>query len=226
MGKKTRIVAMVIALLLGLGALGYGLLRQSPDSQTPQAASSPTPSVVIQGTVHPSELPSGLPEGCPSNPQPIDDPVLMTLVTQEREMPVISVGLDESGLAAAAPPNDEGYTIAWYNKGPKVGSDMGKVVLSSHTFQFGGALGNELNEGLLEIGDVIKIADEMGNTACYRYSGNAHIMVADYDPYSDIVYDYEGRPQIAVVVCSDYTITGEALGRVIYYGDLISEAAA
>ena len=218
MGKrKTKIVVSVAALALVLGLIAYGISRNRSTDTTPEAASSPT--VVI--TTATTELDDAIPEGCPSNPEPIDEPVSMVLVDQDLEMPMISVGRDADG-AAGAPPGDEGYTIAWWHEGPKVGSDKGKVVLSSHTFQFGGALGNDLNQALLEIGDVIKISDAEGKTACYRYSGNLHVLVDEYDPDSDILYDWEGQPQFGIVVCSDYTATGEALGRVIYYGDLIS----
>lgn len=94
-------------------------------------------------------------------------------------------------------------------------------MLSSHTFQYGGALGNQLNNGLLSLGDIVKISGSDGSAACYRYSGSTHVMVADYDPTSDILYDYYGDPKFALIVCSDYTSGGDALGRMIYYGDLI-----
>ncbi len=228
-GRRTRIVALlaVLALVLGLVAWGVSMNRQTDTSQPPVAN---TPSKVVLTTAPPSTpgetpTPTPLPEGCPADPQEITDPVSMTLVSQNLEMPMISVGLDADG-AAGAPPGNEGYTIAWFNQGPRLGSDIGKAVLTSHTFQFGGALGNDLNGGLLQLGDIIKVADAQGNTACYRYSGNTHILVADYDPDSTILYDYEGAPQIAIVVCSDYTAAGEALGRVIYYGDLVFEPVA
>lgn len=224
--SKTRIIAVlaVVAVVLGLVAWGVSQNRQTDVSQPP-IASSPTDVVLTSApptTAGETPTPTSFPEGCPADPQEITNPVSMTLVTQNLEMPMISVGLDADG-AAGAPPGNEGYTIAWFDQGPRLGSDIGKAVLTSHTFQFGGALGNDLNEGLLNLGDIIKVADAEGNTACYRYSGNHHVMVADYDPDSDILYDYEGKPQIAIVVCSDYTAAGEALGRVIYYGDLVFE---
>lgn len=217
--SKTRIIAIIAVLALTLGLAGYGLLRNQSTEAASDSAAPSTPSTTTQPPA--ATAPADLPAGCPADPKPIDDPKFMQLIEHGLEMPMLSLGQDGDG-AAAAPPGDEGYTIAWFNEGPKVGSEIGKVVLSSHTFQFGGALGNDLNDGLLSDGDIFLISDAAGNSACYRYSGSLHIMVNDYDPDSDIVYDYSGAPQLALVVCSDYTLAGEALGRIIYYADLIA----
>lgn len=162
-----------------------------------------------------------LAEGCPAEPVQIADPVRVKLIGHGMELPMISLGLDASGAAPATPPDNAGYTVAWFNQGPLIGSTVGKAVLSSHTFRYGGALGNQLNNGLLNPGDVVMIIGSDGSSACYRYSGSTHVMVADYDNTSDILYDQIGDPKFALIVCSDYDSSGEALGRMIYYGDLI-----
>lgn len=222
--NKVRIIAAIAVLLLVIGLVAYGVTRNRQQDSTSSPVDSTTHSVIgTSGSVPaPEPSDSNWPAECPTNPQPITDPVSFRVLNHDIDLPMISVGLDADG-AAGAPPGDESHMVAWFDQGPAVGSQIGKVVLTSHTYQFGGAFGNELNNGLLALGDVILITDSSGAAACYSYSGNAHIFVADYDPYSDIVYDYEGKPQFALVVCSDYTPTGDTLGRIIYYGDLMGE---
>lgn len=221
--NKVRIVALVAVLLLVAGLIAYGATRNRQTDST-QPALTTASSIVPTSEAAPPPEPSSdnWPAECPTEPHPITNPVSFRVLSHDIDLPMISVGLDADG-AAGAPPGNESHMVAWFNEGPAVGSQVGKVVLTSHTFQFGGAFGNELNDGLLEVGDVILITDASGESACYSYSGNTHIFVADYDPDSDIVYDYEGEPQFALVVCSDYTATGETLGRIIYYGDLMGK---
>ena len=218
--KKTRIAVLIAVILVAIGAVIYGIWNRLnrptpiPAGQSSAAPTSHTPTTFPSDRAWPAE--------CPTNPQPIADPVQFTLLAQHRQLPMISVGRDADG-AAGAPPGDQPETIAWFNEGPRVGSAAGQVVLTSHTYHLGGAFGNELNDGLLQIGDVILINDAAGNAACYSYSGSAHVLVAEYDPDSDLVYSYDSSPRFALVVCSDYTPGGDTLGRMIYYGELMTQ---
>ncbi len=159
--------------------------------------------------------------GCNLNPGELMDPIRFTMVSQDRQLSMMSLGRDESD-AAGAPPVSEGYTVGWFNEGPKIGSKQGKAVLTSHTYYEGTALGNELNSGLWKAGDILKIEDSAGNNACYAYKDNLHVFTADYDSDSSILYDDKNDPMFAMVVCSDWDETGTPLGRVIYYADLIT----
>lgn len=237
--KMRRVIKYLIALVLV--ALGVAMVVQSrfPDEtsgitrsitdltksvkQTLLALPGQAGEVTAETAAPP--MPTAIQLDCPADPQPIANPVYMTLVSQRFQLPMISLGLDADG-AAASPPDNQGYTVAWFNQGPLVGSRQGRAVLTSHTFFRGGALGNELNTGLLAAGDIIRFSDAEGNAACYRYSGSLRIVAADYDPESDVLYDSSGAPQIGLIVCSDYTSSGEALGRAIYYADLVTEATA
>ncbi len=207
-------ILVVVALIVLYGLFGRNKtsdVTDTPPAQpaTSSAAPSPTPTVII-------------PEGCPADPHPIANPVKMYLVNHDnREMPMLSLGMDISNTAPEAPPGTESHTVGWWNEGPAIGSNHGKAVLTSHTFQWGGALGNELNDGLLQVGDIIKFVGDNGDSACYRYTGAAHILVKDYQPDSNILYDDSGDPMVALVVCSDYTPSGDAEGRMIHYGELI-----
>lgn len=221
MRKRTVPIATAIVLLavgLALAIVLSGVKLQ--DGTQPGAFGGPNPA---SGAA--LRAPSAPPASCAAHPAPIADPVTLTLVRQGKTLPMLSLGKDATG-AAGAPPGNASHTVAWFNEGPKVGSDKGKVLLTSHTYRFGGALGNELNNGLLSPGDIVMITGSDGSNACYRYASSLHIIEAQYDPYSTVVYDYAGAPQFALVVCSDYDKSGNPLGRMVYYGDLITSTGA
>lgn len=233
--SRTRVLGMVVVLaLLGVGLLLVagprwvgepglpGRLRTPGEAAVANAQPGRPDALPSAGEVELGDLaPDEVPAQCPSDPRPIANPTRITLVGHGLSMPMITVGAAADGTPGV-PPDNEGYTVAWFNQGPQVGADAGRAVLSGHTFRFGGALGNQLNNGLLQTGDVVVISGADGATACYRYSGSHRVLVSDYDPDSDILHDYLGSPQIGLVVCSDYALNGEALGRVIHYGDLIT----
>lgn len=86
--------AVVLALLLGL--LIHGLVRERPSS-LPQAADSPP------AAAHsPNVTPLGI--DCPTDPEPITDPVRIELVGHGLDMPIIQVGRDAEGAPASPPP--------------------------------------------------------------------------------------------------------------------------
>lgn len=227
MRKIGTILAVVLVLvLIGLGFTWFQ--RDDEASSTVPSGLTNVPSVVVETSAAPGELDTSVPVECPADPQPMTNPVSVELVGHGITMPMLSLGLSADG-AAEAPPGDASHTVAWFNEGPALGSDAGKALLTAHTYLQGGAIGNELNAGLLQVGDVLKFVDASGAAACYRYSSNLRILEAEYDPDSDIVYDYDGDPEFALVVCSDYDANGVPLGRMIYYGVLITgeaEAAA
>lgn len=173
-----------------------------------------------------SATPSALgdvPEGCSSDPSSIVG-THIAFDGHTEQMNLLSLGLDAEGLPGT-PPGDEGYTLAWWNGGPAVGSSQGKAVLTSHTFRYGGALGNDLNDGMLSAGDVIRISDDSGDTVCYRFTNALKVYVDSYDPNSDVLYDETGDPMIVIVVCSDYPSNGgDPAARVLYYAELVRAA--
>ena len=224
---NARVRTLIIgAVVLLLGAVGVFLLVR-PKQNTPGKTEELTnvPSLVVETSAAKGEIDTAVPVGCPADPKPLANPVSVELVGHDKTMPMLSLGLDADG-AAGAPPGDAAYTMAWYNEGPALGSKEGKALLTAHTYRQGGAIGNDLNGGLLKVGDVVKFTDQDGSTACYRYTNNYRLLEADYDENSDIVYDSNGEPQFALVVCSDYDAQGNALGRIIYYGSLVTGADA
>src|SRR5699024_4483304 len=123
----------------------------------------------------PVAAPSSTPEQRYADCEPFDAegfvPVAMQMENPVADEPVLSLGLDGEGNIAA-PPVDQPRTASWWNQGPKAGSEAGKVVLSIHTYRNGGALGNEMYTDAganLAPGDLIKLEDAEGRTACYEF---------------------------------------------------------
>lgn len=210
----------VLVLIAALGFVGwriYGLLPSSYEKQLPVYTPGMTPT---QPT--PDDQP--VPADCETHPGPLVGTTL-TLQGHGKAMPMLELGKAADG-SPATPPGNDGYTIAWYDQGPQVGSASGHVILTAHTFRYGGALGNELNSGLLSEGDIFRISDGSGQTVCYRFSHALKVLVDDYDPTSDVLYDASGAPQLVLVVCADYPLTGhgEPQARALYYADLVRSA--
>lgn len=212
----------VLVLLAALGFVGwrlYGLLPSSYEKQLPLyvPGSSPTPTAQTSVADH------AIPDACEAQPTPLVG-TRASIQGHDGTLPMLALGLDADG-APATPPGNDGYTLAWYDKGPQAGSGAGHVVLTAHTFRYGGALGNDLNAGLLSPGAVFRISDDAGHTVCYRFSHALKVRVADYDPRSDVLYDEAGDPELVLVVCADYPLTGgDPQSRALYYADLVRSA--
>lgn len=209
------LVAFGLVLSMFLGAQQHDQGRNTPvwdPNATPSDAPPPAP--------------EKLPEGCS-----VAKPIVPTRMAIERmgvDSHVLSLGWDDSG-AAAAPPDSDSHGVGWLNEGPKPGSDRGNVVLTSHTYHVGEALGNLLydpEKGLKE-GDLIKLSDADGYTVCYRQREALKVWVAEYDKQpSNILYDDNGRPQLAMIVCWDWDWRSRSSkSRVIFYADPIVPAA-
>ena len=221
MRRKTLGSALLVALLtfaIGSGVwYWYTMWPSRFEQRTPLYVPGEAPYPVA------ADHTLAIPAGCASTPSPTVGSTI-TFDGHGRSLPMLALSVDADG-APATPPNNEGFTVAWFNQGPMVGSRRGNVILTAHTFRYGGALGNELNRGLLHTGDIIRISDASGSTVCYEFTRALKINVADYDPKSSILYDPTGNPQIVLVVCADYPLTsGEPAARMLYFARLISKA--
>lgn len=228
---KTRVRALIAAgvvLLLVAGALfGYWWqnIRPTNNEANPVPVYTPTPSTSapspgkpVISQLQPTKSATPVPPGCLAKGTPIV-PTQMTIDRMKVDSPVLSLGYDGSGQAAAAPPKNASHTTGWFNLGPKPGSDQGKVLLTVHTYRKGGALGNQLNakDGLKK-GDVIKLIDSQGRTVCYSFDHALRVMVKDYDPNSGLIYDNAGKPQVVIVICWDFSWTKETWdSRILFY---------
>ncbi|SER48608.1 Sortase family protein [Propionibacterium cyclohexanicum] len=217
-----RFVRAVATLIL-IAALGFvawqvhAMLPSSYEKQLPLYTPGASPAAPQAA----AQLSSAA--GCEADPHPLVGSRI-TIDGRTPAMPMLQLGLAADG-SPATPPGNDSHTVAWYDQGPAVGSATGHVILTAHTFRYGGALGNELNNGLLHEGDIIRISDGTGHTVCYRFSHALKVLVQDYDPRSDVLYSQTGAPQLVLVVCADYPLTGgEPKARALYYADLVRSA--
>ena len=229
-------VVALIALMIPRGGQTDAL--PAPASPTVSLAASPSPELPSPSPSQASTAPavSSSPVASPTGTAPAECtdpgggfvPTRFAIPAVGAEERVVSLNLDEDGNIAA-PPKDEARTASWWNAGPMPGSSQGKALLSIHTYRTGKALGNELyadGEPQLAKGDLIKLYGEDGQVQCYEFTGATKVWVADYDPQSDVMIDYEGEPQLAIIICWDYTkATGTWDSRIFFYASPVTAAA-
>lgn len=237
MTNRNKVLALVATVLAVILLVAGGLYLARPKDDPSAASSSPA-----------SSKPAPEPEasGKTSSTKPStseSSPALECTTTTEGFAPVsytfegsmnvdekiLALGEDKSGNIAAPPPAEK-RTAAWWMNGPKPGTP-GKTILSIHTYRKGGALGNEMYEGgesQLKPGDLIKLHGENGEVACYEFTEAKRIMVEDYDPDSDVMIDWDGESEVAIIICWDFDKDAdEEAGedpwesRVFFYGKLV-----
>ncbi|MFT8396627.1 class F sortase [Propionibacterium sp.] len=223
MRKFVRVVAILVLLgaLAFAGWRAYQLLPSDYEKALPVYTPGAPSSAQLETGNRDSSEP--VPASCEAHPTSMVGET-MTIEGHGKPMPMLTLGLAADDTPAV-PPGNDGYTIGWYDQGPMIGSDKGNVILTAHTFRYGGALGNELNNGLLRGGEIFRFTDAQGSTVCYRFSHAGKVMVDNYDPQSNVIYDSGGAPQVVLVVCADYPLgRGEPLARALYYADLVRAA--
>lgn len=232
------IVAAVVAVILVVVG-GLYLARPAP---TPDTAGLPSPGPVTSAPESESPTSSAAAPSADASSAPAAqyecttategfEPVRYTfeggLTVDEK---VLALGEDENGNIAAPPPAEK-RTASWWSNGPKPGPTEGKAVLSIHTYRNGGALGNEMYEGgesRLKPGDLIKLYSSDGEVACYEFTEAKKVWVDEYDPDSDVMIDFEGAPELAMIICWDFDGSADEdagedpwKSRVFFYGSLV-----
>lgn len=218
-----RIIAPIVLFFIAFGLVLSLYLgsRQTDDGRntpvwSPTSSATPTPATA------PTPLAASLIAGC--QPQKEIVPTKFIISRMNVDSQVLSLGWDPATGAAEAPPDKDAYSVGWLNEGPKPGSSKGNIVLTSHTYHVGRALGNDLYDtgNGLRAGDIIKMSDASGYTVCYEFRESIKVWVADYNknPNTNVLYDNEGRPQIALVVCWDWDWKARSsASRIIFYAD-------
>jgi hypothetical protein len=116
-----------------------------------------------------------------------------------RSARVITPPRDAAGIPGIPPLTSAGKSVfAWDRaQGIRPGDRRGNVLLNAHTWPDGSALGNRLLETLRR-GDRIVVRGN-GSLLCYRVTQRVEILAVDGMPR---YYAKDGRPQLAIVVCS------------------------
>lgn len=231
MSKRNRLIVIVAGVVAIILVVAGGLYFARP-SDAPEAA--PSVSASPSGSESAATAPeSTSPEGTAYECTTAEEGFVPVRYTFEGSMEVdeavLALGEDADGNIAAPPPAEK-RTAAWWENGP-LPATQGKTILSIHTYRNGGALGNEMYEGgesQLQPGDLIKLYSADGDVACYEFTEAKRIMVEDYDPESDVMIDFDGDPEVAIIICWDFNAdANEEAGedpwesRVFFYGSLV-----
>lgn len=229
----------MVAVLLVMGLLAFALSRggaataeQSPEPPTavpsaPLTSAEPTPVVTTSAPLSPTADPrlaecTQVSEGFVPN--------RFTIEALGVDEPIIALDLDAEGNIAA-PPLNEPRMASWWSGGPRPGDERGKAVLSIHTYNdsLPPALGNEMYAGgrsQLQPGDLIKLYGDEGQVQCYEYTDALKVWVAEYDPYSDLLVDFEGDPRLAIIICWDFDeTTRDWDSRILFYAAPVNISA-
>jgi hypothetical protein len=126
---------------------------------------------------------------------------------------VVGVARDDRGVTGVLPISNR-YDVAWDLDGIRPGSRRGNVLLNTHTWPDGSALGNLLLDGLRK-GDRIVLRGSNGVRLCYQVARRVEVLASDgYPPY----YRTHGPPQVAIIVCSGTrSSAGEWSHRTIWF---------
>lgn len=207
------IVAAMAAVVLVAGLLAWVLLRD--DSDTEPAADAPA-------TI---SAPSTTPVTAPAPPQNRCTRAADLPFTPERisipgvadRAAVIPVPRDSRGVTGVLPYSNK-VDFAWDEDGIRPGTPRGNVLLNTHTWADGSALGNLMLVGLEE-GDRIVVEGLAKARLCYRVTRRIEVDAADgYEPY----YEDDGPPRLAFIVCSGTRSSGgEWSHRTIWFARLV-----
>lgn len=196
--RGAALAAGVVALAVVIGLIAWLVLRDGPDP-------APAPVATPQVTATPPPPPSPTPE-----PEPMCDrssrtgfvPTAISVEGVARRTPVIGLPRDSAGVPGVPPVNDK-HVFAWDLGGVEPGSDTGQVLLNTHTWPDGSAMGNALL-GAFDVGDELVLRGDDGTFACYEVTERVEVREEDgYAGYGAT----DGPPRVVIVVCS-----GDRLG--------------
>ncbi|HET7735791.1 MAG TPA: sortase [Nocardioidaceae bacterium] len=133
-------------------------------------------------------------------------------------LPVLALGRDERNVPGVPSLADK-FVVAWDAPGIQPGADKGNVLLNTHTWPDGSALGNRLLAKLQE-GDRFVLEND-GLRLCYRVTERTEVSVEN--PPLKRVYDREGPPQAVMIVCSGTRLgPGNWTHRTLWFAEPVS----
>lgn len=194
--------------VLVIALLAWWLAR---DEDPPVVAPAPVP------TLTPTPTPTTEPGPCAGQARVGFVPTRLTVPGVVRNAEVIGVPRDAEGVVGVLPHADN-RNFAWDLGGVEPGSPEGHVLLNTHTWPGGTAMGNRLLDGL-QVGDELRLAGEDGAFACYRVGERVEVPVAEgYPGWSA----KDGPPQVVIVVCSGQRLgPGDWTHRTLWFADQV-----
>jgi len=197
---------VVVVAVLALGACGSNDSPEvtPPESSTAAQQVAPTPTLVAEEC-------AGRTDGAfvPTN-------ISVTGITQ----PVLGLPRDENDVPGVPPlSNADKQVFAWDEPGVKPGAKKGNVLLNTHTWPDGSAMGNRLLRDLQE-GDRLVLTGS-DSRICYEVTDRVEVSIEN--PPLDRVYDDDGPPQAVIIVCSGTRLgPGEWTHRTLWFASPVS----
>ncbi len=180
--------AVVPVAVVIVAGLGVGLLRGAPPSGMPSAL-RPAPSFEPESRA-----------GC-EQPDRAFNPVAISVEGVVDHAAVVPRPRDADDAPGTPPLTAAGKRVfAWDEPTAKPGSRRGNVLLNTHTYPDGSAMGNLLLDDL-SVGATMVLHGPDGEAACYRVTDRVEVS-ADDTAILDRVFDRSGSPQVVVIVCS------------------------
>jgi hypothetical protein len=206
--RRWTAIAVVAVVLVGC-VVGW-LVRSDPEP-TPEAA---PPAAATHTTAAATPPPTAPPRGpCDRGADLPFTPERITIEGVVNDAAVIGVPRDRRGVTGVLPEDDK-VDFAWDRDGIRPGSPRGNVLLNTHTWPDGSAVGNAMLDAF-DKGDRVVVEGLAGARLCYRVTRRIEVVAAEgYDPY----YDEDGPPRLAFIVCSgSRSSAGEWSHRTIWF---------
>lgn len=193
----TRVLtATVVVLLLA----GCSTAAPPPLAPTPVEAPKPAPTAVVDVPVQSSAL---------TAPVAVATPVRIQVPSQEIDIPVEPVGVEDNGLMEI--PSDI-FTAGWYEYGPNPGSKTGSTVITAHVDSFAQGLGPFAYLKQLTAGADVVVTNSDG--VDFRYTVESVQNIKKTQLPLDQVFDRDGAPRLVLITCG-----GQFDKNVLSYSD-------
>lgn len=196
--------------VLVIALLAWWLAR---DEDPPAVAPAPAPTA----SPTPTPTPTAEPGPCAGQARVGFVPTRLTVPGVVRRAAVIGVPRDGAGVVGVLPHADN-ENFAWDLGGVEPGSPEGHVLLNTHTWPNGAAMGNRLLERL-QVGAELRLEGDDCAFACYRVTERVEVPVAEgYPGWSA----KDGPPQVVIVVCSgERLVPGDWTHRTLWFADQV-----
>lgn len=217
-GRRRRAVLTVLgvgaALVLVAGLLWWAVQRD--EEPAPPLAQTPTTSVTPTPTPTPTPEPV---DPCAEQVRRGFVPTQLSVQGVVRGAEVRGLPRDANGVPGVPPVNDK-EVFAWDLGGVEPGSRAGHVLLNTHTWPDGSAMGNRLLANLGE-GDRLVLRDDEGRVACYQVTSQVEVEPTN-PPEGWSATD--GAPQVVIIVCSGVRRgPGDWSHRTLWFADRIDQ---
>lgn len=178
------------AVVLALVVSGCGV-RPGPESDD----APPAPTASAQPRVAGTELSE---KPCPARARPFEPTAVGVPGVEARAAVVYPARVSPDVPGTPATDAVGKHQVAFdRDQGVRPGDRRGNVLLNAHTFPDGSALGNRLLDGLREGGRLVLSGPD--GRLCYRVTERVEVDATE--PFFRY-YETDGRPQVALVVCS------------------------